>query len=139
MNTCIFQGRITATPELKHTPSNVPLCEITLAVDRKFTNADGNRETDFLRLVFWRKQAELIVEHMGKGSKVLVQSHVVTRSYETDNGTKYVTEFHVDEFDFIDSKKIEEDDEQMAYQTKRAIEEAGQPKKKKADESDLPF
>lgn len=107
MNVCMHMGRLTRDPELKKTTSNIPVCEVTIAVNRKFDD-----DADFLNFVFWRKQAELVVQYLKKGSRILVQSHSVSESYETDNGMRYVTKFHVDSFDFIDSKQAEPKEEE---------------------------
>jgi single-strand DNA-binding protein len=139
MNTCLFIGRLVTQPELKHTQSNIPFLNINIAVNRKYANDSGEREADFLPLVFWRKQAELVNEHFSKGSQIAVQTHVVTRSYESDNGTRYVTEFHVDELDFLDPKKPAEEKHEIKQTKSGVIKASDIPTPKPDDNSELPF
>ena len=74
----------------------------TVAVSRNYTGANGERETDFLNCVAWRKQAENIAKYCTKGSQVAVEGRIQTRSYDAQDGTKrYVTEIIADNVTFL--------------------------------------
>ena len=105
MNKVIIIGRITKDLEVKTTQSQVAVCSFTVAVDRKFKNANGDREADFLSCVAWRDKAEFLGKYFQKGSKVAIVGNLQARNYDDANGKKvYVTEIIVDEADFVDSK-----------------------------------
>lgn len=106
MNKVFLIGRLTRDPELRYTSGNVPVATFSLAVDRTFSNANGEREADFFNIVAWRKAAETISQYMKKGSQIAVDGRLQSRSYDDANGQKrYVTEVVVDNFQFLDSKK----------------------------------
>jgi len=106
VNKVILVGRLVKDPEVKATQSQISVCSFTLAVDRKFKNADGERQADFLNCVAWRQQAELLGKYFQKGSRVGIIGNLQSRSYDDANGKKvYVTEVIVDEIEFVESKK----------------------------------
>lgn len=106
MNKVILVGRLVKDPEVKATQSQISVCSFTLAVDRKFKNAGGERQADFLNCVAWRQQAELLGKYFQKGSRVGIIGNLQSRSYDDANGKKvYVTEVIVDEIEFVESKK----------------------------------
>ena len=97
MNKAILIGRLTKEAELRTTASGTSSATFTLAVSRQFTNANGERETDFVSCVAWRKQAENIAKYCTKGSLVAVEGRIQTRNYDAQDGTKrYVTEVIVE-------------------------------------------
>lgn len=103
LNRVILIGRLTRDPELRYTPSGVPVAHFSLAVDRNFTNQQGERETDFIDIVVWRKLAETISNHLTKGRLVAVQGRLQVRSYETQDGQKRrVSEVVADQVAFLD-------------------------------------
>lgn len=105
MNTVQLIGRLTKAPELKYTPSSIATTSFTLAVNRNFTNAQGEREADFIMCVAWRKTAELVCQYLNKGLLVGINGHIQTRNYENQQGQRvYVTEVIVDELTFVESK-----------------------------------
>lgn len=109
MNKSILIGRLTKTPELKTTASGVSVCSFTLAVNRRFKNANGEYETDFINCVAWRNGAELICKHFDKGSQFGIVGSIQTRSYDDKDGKKvFVTEVVVDEVYFVGNKKQDE-------------------------------
>ena len=106
MNKCVFIGNLTKAPELSSTPNGVSVARFTIAVSRRFANADGERETDFINCVAWRNQAENLSKYCQKGDKVSVVGALQTRSYEAQDGTKrHITEIIADEVEFISTKK----------------------------------
>ena len=102
MNKAIIIGRLTRDPEMRTTTSGVNTTTFTVAVSRNYTGANGERETDFLNCVAWRKQAENIAKYCTKGSQVAVEGRIQTRSYDAQDGTKrYVTEIMADNVTFL--------------------------------------
>ena len=109
MNKVILIGRLTRDPELRYTSSNIPVATFSLAVDRTFTAQNGERETDFINIVVWRKQAENCKNYINQGSQVAVEGRIQTRNYEDQNGQKrYVTEVVADNVQFLDTKASRE-------------------------------
>ena len=105
MNKVVLIGRLTRDPELRYTGSNTPVASFTLAVNRPFSNQQGEREADFINVVVWRKQAENVKNYLSQGSQAAVEGRIQTRSYDDQNGQKrYVTEVVADNVEFLGSK-----------------------------------
>ncbi len=105
MNRVMLIGRLTAKPELRYTSSNVPFARFTVAVNRTFSNANGERETDFISTVIWRKQAENVCNYLDKGSLISVEGRIQTGSYDDKDGNKrYTTDVVADSVEFLESK-----------------------------------
>lgn len=105
MNRVILVGRLTKDPELRFTPNGVAVATFTLAVNRSFTNAQGEREADFINIVVWRKIAENAANFLKKGSLAGVDGRVQTRSYEGQDGKRvYVTEVLAESVQFLEPK-----------------------------------
>lgn len=105
MNKVLLVGRLTAKPELKYTSSNIAYTRFTLAINRTFTGKDGNRETDFIGILVWRKQAENVCNFLNKGSLVAVEGRIQTGSYDDKDGNKrYTTDIVADSVQFLESK-----------------------------------
>lgn len=106
MNKAILMGRLTADPALKSTNNGISVCTFSIAVDRRFKNASGERETDFISCVAWRQTAEFVAKYFNKGSMIAVVGSLQTRNYEGSDGNKvYITEIVVDETFFTGEKK----------------------------------
>lgn len=106
MNKVILVGRLVKDPEVKTTQSQVAVCSFTIAVDRKFKSASGERQSDFISCVAWRQQAEFLGRYFQKGSRVAIVGNIQSRTYDDPQGKKvYVTEVVVDEVEFVDSKR----------------------------------
>ncbi|WP_283809030.1 single-stranded DNA-binding protein [Tumebacillus amylolyticus] len=88
LNRIILIGRLTADPELRYTPSGTAVAQFSLAVDRPRTNQNGERETDFINIVVWQKQAELCAQYLRKGRMAAVDGRLQIRSYENKEGQK---------------------------------------------------
>lgn len=109
MNKVFLIGRLTRDPELRYTGSNIPVATFSIAVDRTYNNANGEKETDFINIVVWRKQAENIKNYLGQGSQVAIDGRLQIRSYDDQNGQKrYVTEVVADNVQFLDTKASRE-------------------------------
>ena len=105
MNKVILIGRLTRDPELRYTGNNTPVASFTLAVNRTFSNQQGEREADFINVVVWRKQAENVKNYLSQGSQAAVEGRIQTRSYDDNNGQRrYVTEVVADNVEFLGSK-----------------------------------
>lgn len=87
-NKVILIGRLTRDPELRYTANGVAVATFTLAVDRPYLNNQGQRETDFIRIVVWQKLAEVCANNLGKGRLVAVEGRLQVRSYESSDGQK---------------------------------------------------
>ena len=106
MNKVILIGRLTRDPELRYTGSNTPVATFSLAVNRSFTNQNGEREADFINCVVWRKLAETVKNYLSQGSQVAVEGRIQTRNYDDQNGQRrYVTEVVVENIDFVGSRR----------------------------------
>lgn len=88
MNLLILKGRLTADPELKHTPNGVATTTFTLAVDRNYTPKGQEKKADFVRCVAWRQNAEFICNYFSKGKQMLVNAELQSRQYDDTNGNK---------------------------------------------------
>ena len=106
MNKAILTGRLTKNPELKTTQSGLSVCSFTIAVNRRFKNADGNYEADFINCVAWRQQAEYLSKYFAKGRMIGIVGNIQTRFYENGGKRVYITEIIVEEVHFVDSKAL---------------------------------
>jgi single-strand DNA-binding protein len=103
MNKAIFTGNLTRDPETKVMTNGKARCMFTLAVSRTYTNSQGQREADFITVIGYEKNAELVQKYLSKGRKVLVETHVKTGSYEKEGKRIYTTEFILDRVEFLSS------------------------------------
>lgn len=105
MNKSLLIGRLTAKPELNKTTTKKSVLRCTLAVNRVFKNADGEREADFISLVIWGKPAEVFASYADKGSLISVEGELRSRRYDDKEGvTHYVTEVLCQQFNLLESK-----------------------------------
>ena len=106
INRTVLVGRLTRDPELRYTPSGVPVANFTLAVNRTFTNQQGEREADFINIQVWRKPAENVATYLKKGSLCGIDGRIQTRNYEGQDGKRvYVTEVVADSVQFLEPKR----------------------------------
>jgi single-strand DNA-binding protein len=89
INRAILLGRLTKDPEMRYTPNGTAVTTFTLAIDRRMTNQQGQRETDFLPIVVWSKLAELCAQYLKKGQQAAVEGRIQVRNYENKEGGKY--------------------------------------------------
>lgn len=132
MNRVVLVGRITKDVKLSYTQSNIAVASFTVAVNRPYSNEDGNKEADFIQCVAWRKQAENMEKYVHKGDMLGIDGRISTRSYDTDDGTKYVTEVVCDSVTFLETKK----DQVVTNEDTKEYEEK---KVEGTTEEDLPF
>ncbi len=91
LNRVVLIGRLTADPELRYTPSGVPVASFRVAVNRAFTNASGERETDFINIVAWRRTAEFVTNYLNKGRLVAIEGRLQIRQWQTNEGQRRET------------------------------------------------
>ena len=108
LNKAILVGRITRDPELKSTQAGVSVLNFTVAVPRKFKDANGERQSDFINCVAFRQTAEFIANWFKKGNIISIDGSIQTRNYERDGQRVYVTEVIVDNAGFVESRRDSE-------------------------------
>lgn len=109
INNVVLVGRLTRDPDLRTTGSGISVATFTLAVDRNYTNSQGERQTDFINCVIWRKAAETFANFTSKGSLVGIEGSIQTRNYDDKDGKRvYVTEVIVSDFSFLESRRERE-------------------------------
>ena len=99
INTIILMGRLTAVPELKYTQNNIPVCSVTLAVERSY-KTDGERIADFISVVAWKSTAEFVSRYFTKGSLMAVEGSLQVREYIKDDEKRKVYEVVADKVSF---------------------------------------
>ena len=105
MNNVSLVGRLTKDVELKYTGSQTAVATGTLAVNRQFKSANGEKETDFINIVAWRKTAEILSNYASKGSQIGITWRIQTRNYEVNDGKRvYVTEVVAETVMLLDGK-----------------------------------
>lgn len=103
LNSVILIGRLTRDPELRYTGSGVAVVRFTLAVDRPFTDQQGERQADFIDIVAWRRLAETVSNHLQKGRLVAVNGRLQIRSYDAQDGQRRrVAEVVANDVRFLD-------------------------------------
>jgi len=136
LNRIVLIGRLTRDPELRYTPNGIAVASFTLAVDRPFANPQGERETDFIDIVAWRKLAETVSGHLQKGRLVAVQGRLQIRSYETQDGQRRrAAEVVADDVRFLDRPR----DHEAQVQTAEAYSDFAQPGGEEDYAEDPPF
>ncbi len=105
LNRVVLIGRLTKDPELRYTPNGVAVANFTLALDRNYKNAQGEKETDFIPCVVYRQLAELVTNYLSKGKLAAVDGRIQVRSYTGQDGQKrWVTEIIAEDVRFLSPK-----------------------------------
>ena len=137
MNRVYLIGNLTKDPELAVTNSGVSVCRFSIAVSRRFSNAEGEREADFFNIVVWRAQGENCHKYLKKGSKCAVCGALQNRSYDANDGTKrYVTEIIADEVEFLTAKSA---GDSQTYEKPAQAEVKSVSELEPIDDDNLPF
>lgn len=124
MNKAILVGNLTKEPEQRTTSSGIAVTSFTVAVRRRYKDADGNYQADFVNCVAWRSTAEFVAKYFTKGSRIGVVGTIQTRTYDDQNGNKrYVTEVVADEVEFAGSKTQNQDMQKPTEQESRTADE----------------
>ncbi|MGM0020261.1 single-strand DNA-binding protein [Enterococcus sp. DIV0609] len=138
MNSVNLVGRLTKEVDLKYTPKGNATGTFILAVNRNYTNANGEREADYIRCVIWRKAAETLAKFTGKGSLIGINGRLQTRNYQNQQGqTMYVTEVLVTDFYLLESKEVNE--QRAKAITNNQLEQSTLENDVQISDSDLPF
>ena len=107
----VVVGRLTRAVDLRYTSNGTAYASFTLAVDRDFKNQNGEKETDFINCVMWRKPAENLANYTKKGSLIGIEGRIQTRNYDNQQGQRvYVTEVLAERFHFLESSKTANND-----------------------------
>ncbi|MCR6108537.1 single-stranded DNA-binding protein [Salipaludibacillus agaradhaerens] len=105
INRVVLVGRLTKDPELRYTANGIAVASFTLAVNRPFSNQQGNREADFINCVVWRKQAENVANFLKKGSQAGVDGRIQTRSFDNNEGRRvFMTEVVAESVQFLEPR-----------------------------------
>lgn len=114
INNVTLVGRLVRDPELKNTAQGIANVSFTLAVNRNYKNDQGQREADFINVVIWRKQAELLAQYATKGALIGITGRIQTRNYENQQGQRiYVTEVVADNFQLLESRGAQQGGQQQ--------------------------
>lgn len=107
INNVVIIGRLTKEAELRHTGSGIAVASATVAVERPYSNAQGEKETDFINIVAWRKTAEVVANFTSKGSLVGITGRIQTRNYTNNERRKvYITEVVCENFQMLEPKSV---------------------------------
>lgn len=147
INRVVLVGRLTADPQFRTTPNGVSIANFTIAVNRTFTNAQGEREADFINCVVFRKQAENVNNYLSKGQLAGVDGRIQSRSYENKEGNRvFVTEVVCDSVQFLEPKGNNNQNVSQGQQTGTRKQQTGNVAKDNPFangnvdfEDDLPF
>lgn len=136
MNKCILIGNLTRDPELNTTPSGVSLCRFSIAVNRNYSNQNGERETDFFNIVTWRGLADNCGKYLSKGRKVAIVGSIQNRSYDDKDGNKrYVTDIVAEDVEFLTALGAQEGE----HNERSERQASKKPELEPVDNDDLPF
>lgn len=136
MNKVILLGRLVREPELKTTPNGMSVCRISVAVQRKFKNADGGYDTDFINCTAFKNTAEFISTHFKKGQQIVVCGSLQVSSYEKNGEKRYLTDVVVNEAEFAGSKPNQQNNNNQTDESVANIMDGFIPM---PNSDDLPF
>ena len=132
-------GNLTRSPEFKHTNAGTPVCRLSVATNRKWTNKNGEREeeSEFHRVTVWGKQAEHCNNYLEKGRAVYVEGRLKTTSYEQDGVKKWSTEVVAENVQFLGGRPSSAAPKQVERQDTRRTEP--EPYNPREQYDDIPF
>lgn len=147
INRTVLVGRLTKDPEIRYTQSGMAVANFTMAVNRQFTNANGEREADFISCIVWRKAAENFCNFTHKGSLVGIDGRIQTSSYEKEGQRVHATQVVVDSFSLLEPKQQSQQRGQQSNASDALHNNFGQPTNNYSqnnndfgiDDNDLPF
>lgn len=136
MNNVIILGRLTRDPELRYTTSNVAVANLSVAVNRTYTNEDGEKEADYINVTVFKKQAENCKNYLSKGSQVAIKGEIRTDKYQDKDGNTKINFYVIaNQITFLDTKKKDTKEPKQDYTN--VYEEFG--KQIEIDSENLPF
>ncbi|MER2111142.1 MAG: single-stranded DNA-binding protein [Solibacillus isronensis] len=128
INRVVLVGRLTKDPELRYTPSGVPMARFTIAVNRTFSNEQGEREADFISCIAWRKQAENLANFMKKGNLIGVEGRIQTGSFEGQDGKRvYTTDVIADSIQFLEKSNSQQSGQGQTQTNQQSSQSYQQP------------
>ena len=110
LNHAVLIGRLVRDPDLRYTSSGNAVCNFTLAVERKYTSQNGEKQVDFIKIIAWRKLAETCANHLSKGRLVAIEGSIQVRNSQKDGRTYVNTEIVANEVKFLDYAKDKKQD-----------------------------
>lgn len=138
LNRIVLIGRLTRDPELRYTSNGTPVCNFTLAVERNYTNRNGERDVDFINIVTWRGLAENCARHLGKGRLVGVDGSLQIRKSENNNRTYINPEVNADNVRFLDfGNNNNRNNNQGQYQNNKQQNKSTQQKDEEQSQDDF--
>ena len=124
LNVAAIMGRLVADPELRHTPNDIAVTTFTLAVDRSYSRAGTERQTDFIDVVAWRQTAEFVCKYFSKGRMMAVTGSIQTRNYEDKQGNnRKAFEIVANDVSFADSKRDSSGSAPGSYDSAPAVQQ----------------
>lgn len=136
INRVVLVGRLTKDPEFRTTQSGIDVANFTLAVNRNFTNAQGEREADFINIIVFRKQAHNVNDYLSKGKLAGVDGRIQSRSYENQEGRRiFVTEVVADSVQFLEPKNSNGSQQDTYQQQAQSQTQRGQNTKPQGQKS----
>ncbi len=140
MNKVQLIGRLTKDVELKFTSNQTQVATFTLAVDRRFKDANGQRQADFINCVAWRQTAAFISKYFKKGSRIGIVGTIQTRSYDDNNGNKrFVTEVIAEEAEFVEANNSASGSQQETTPEPEAPQQQETVPEQEGATGELPF
>lgn len=140
INRVVLVGRLTKDPEFRTTQSGTDVATFTLAVNRNFTNTQGEREADFINIIVFRKQAHNVNNYLSKGKLAGVDGRVQSRSYENQEGRRiFVTEVVADSVQFIEPKNANGSQQNDYYQQQSRAQQGQNRQQSNEPVGDNPF
>ena len=124
LNVAAIMGRVVADTDLRHTPNDIAVTTFTLAVDRSYSRAGTERQTDFIDVVAWRQTAEFVCKYFSKGRMMAVTGSIQTRNYEDKQGNKRKAfEIVANDVSFADSKRDSSGSAPGSYDSAPAVQQ----------------
>ena len=140
LNTAILMGRLTAAPELRHTPNDIPVITFTLAVERSYAKSGEQRQADFIDIVAWRYTAEFVSRYFQKGQLVAIRGSIQTRTYTDKEGKKRKAfEIIADQVHFAEGKRDTSPPSQGDNRNEEALNTGPDDFEEVPTDDDLPF
>ncbi len=139
-NRIVLIGRLTRDPELRYTPAGQAVASFSIAVDRPFKSQNGEKQTDFIDVVTWRKVAEQVGQYLSKGRLVALEGRLQIRSYDDRNGIRRkAAEVVANTVRFLDGRKQTAEAEDEAGTAEETSAQEPEPVAAGASEGDVPF
>lgn len=110
VNKCLFIGNLTADPEIRTMPNGEQVANFTIALNERYKAKDGNivENVEYVRIVLYRRLAEIAGQYLHKGSQVYIEGRLKTRKWQDNNGQdRYTTEIQGDNLQMLGGRQDE--------------------------------